>query len=495
MNEIVNSEDTYFLGHPKGLVTLFLTEMWERMSFYGMRGLLVLFMTREVAEGGMDLNAPEAMAIYGIYGASVYFLCVPGGWIADKIFGAQRTVLYGAIIITLGHYVLAIPSDKTFFIGLVLVSIGTGLLKPNISTIVGQLYKPGDLRIDSGYTIFYMSINIGSMLGFLVCGYLGEKVGWHWGFGAAGVGMTFGVLQYIFTKQSLGDAGKNPNLASGEDRSKYLSLFKYVSSLLGLIIISSFLGFWSIDPKLLNKLTVYLILIVAISYFIYLFIFAGLSKVEINNIKMLLLLFFGSVLFWAGFDQGGSSLNLFAKDYTDLFIFGWEMPATFLQVANPLMVVIFAPFFAAFWIALGKRNLDPDTPQKLALGCFLMAIGFFVIVFGVEAAMQNEKAGIQFLLITYLFHTLGELCLSPVGLSATAKYSPVRYRGQMMGIWFLSSSLAAGLAGLLASKSFESGISTMPLLFNQIIIALFIVGVLLLVANKFVKAKPLNEES
>ena len=282
MNEIVNSEDTYFLGHPKGLVTLFLTEMWERMSFYGMRGLLVLFMTREVAEGGMDLNAPEAMAIYGIYGASVYFLCVPGGWIADKIFGAQRTVLYGAIIITLGHYVLAIPSDKTFFIGLVLVSIGTGLLKPNISTIVGQLYKPGDLRIDSGYTIFYMSINIGSMLGFLVCGYLGEKVGWHWGFGAAGVGMTFGVLQYIFTKQSLGDAGKNPNLATGEDRSKYLSLFKYVSSLLGLIIISSFLGFWSIDPKLLNQLTVYLILIVAISYFIYLFIFAGLSKVEIN---------------------------------------------------------------------------------------------------------------------------------------------------------------------------------------------------------------------
>ena len=293
----------------------------------------------------------------------------------------------------------------------------------------------------------------------------------------------------------MGDAGKNPNLASGEDRSKYLSLFKYVSSLLGLIIISSFLGFWSIDPKLLNQLTVYLILIVAISYFIYLFIFAGLSKVEINNIKMLLLLFFGSVLFWAGFDQGGSSLNLFAKDYTDLFIFGWEMPATFLQVANPLMVVIFAPFFAAFWIALGKRNLDPDTPQKFALGCFLMAIGFFVIVFGVEAAMQNEKAGIQFLLITYLFHTLGELCLSPVGLSATAKYSPVRYRGQMMGIWFLSSSLAAGLAGLLASKSFESGISTMPLLFNQIIIALFIVGVLLLVANKFVKAKPLNEES
>ena len=494
MNEISKSSDTYFLGHPKGLVTLFLTEMWERMSFYGMRGLLVLFMTREITDGGMNLSAPEAMAIYGIYGASVYFLCVPGGWIADKIFGAQRTVLYGAIVITLGHYILAIPYEKTFFLGLVLVSIGTGLLKPNISTIVGELYKPGDIRIDSGYTIFYMSINIGSMLGFLVCGYLGEKVGWHWGFGAAGVGMTFGVLQYIFTSKNLGESGKYPNLTSGEDRLKYLNTFKYTILLVSLVVITGLVGIWSIDAELLNQLAVYLILFVAVSYFIHLFFFANLNQKEKNNMKLLLLLFFGSVLFWAGFDQGGSSLNLFAKDYTDLYIFGWEMPATFLQVANPLMVVIFAPFFAAFWITLAKRNLDPDTPQKFAIGCFLMAIGFLVMIFGVEAAMQNEKAGIQFLLITYLFHTLGELCLSPVGLSATAKYSPLKYRGQMMGIWFLSSSLAAGLAGLLASKSFESGISSIPELFNQIILALCLVGIILLISNKFVKATPVDEK-
>ena len=493
MNEISKSSDTYFLGHPKGLVTLFLTEMWERMSFYGMRGLLVLFMTREITDGGMNLSAPEAMAIYGIYGASVYFLCVPGGWIADKIFGAQRTVLYGAIIITLGHYILAIPYEKTFFLGLVLVSIGTGPLKPNISTIVGELYKPGDIRIDSGYTIFYMSINIGSMLGFLVCGYLGEKVGWHWGFGAAGVGMTFGVLQYIFTSRNLGESGKYPNLTSSEDGLKYRNTLKYSILAISFIVITGLVGLWSVDAELLNQLAVYLILIVAASYFIYLFFFADLNQKEKNNMKLLLLLFFGSVLFWAGFDQGGSSLNLFAKDYTDLYIFGWEMPATFLQVANPLMVVIFAPFFAAFWITLAKRNLDPDTPQKFAIGCFLMAIGFLVMIFGVEAAMQNEKAGIQFLLITYLFHTLGELCLSPVGLSATAKYSPIKYRGQMMGIWFLSSSLAAGLAGLLASKSFESGISSIPELFNQIILALCVVGIILLISNKFVKATPVDE--
>ena len=488
MNEILKSDDTYFLGHPKGLVTLFLTEMWERMSFYGMRGLLVLFMTREVLEGGLNLDPVTAMAIYGVYGASVYFLCVPGGWVADKIFGAQKTVLYGAIIITLGHYVLAIPSEKTFFLGLVLVSVGTGLLKPNISTIVGQLYKPGDLRIDSGYTIFYMSINIGSMLGYLVCGYLGEKVGWHWGFGAAGLGMTFGVIQYIFTKSSLGDAGLNPTLDVGEDSSKYFSIFSIGSIALFIAVASAFLGLWTIDPLQLNQLIVYLILTVAIFYFVYLYLFAKLNQAERGNISMLLLLFIGSVLFWAGFDQGGSSLNLFAKDYTDLFIFGWEMPATFLQVANPLMVVIFAPFFAAFWINLGKRNLDLETPQKFALGCFLMAIGFFVMIFGVEIALENEKAGVKWLLLTYLFHTLGELCLSPVGLSATAKYSPKRYKGQMMGIWFLSSSLAAGLAGLLASKSFESGLSSMPDLFNQIILALVAVGIVLIITNKFVKA-------
>ena len=361
-------------------------------------------------------------------------------------------------------------------------------MKPNISTIVGQLYKPGDLRIDSGYTIFYMSINIGSMLGYLVCGYLGEKVGWHWGFGAAGLGMTFGVVQYIFTKSSLGDAGLNPTLEVGEDSSKYFSIFSIGSIALFIAVASAFLGLWTIDPLQLNQLIVYLILTVAIFYFVYLYLFAKLNQAERGNISMLLLLFIGSVLFWAGFDQGGSSLNLFAKDYTDLFIFGWEMPATFLQVANPLMVVIFAPFFAAFWINLGKRNLDLETPQKFALGCFLMAIGFFVMIFGVEIALENEKAGVKWLLLTYLFHTLGELCLSPVGLSATAKYSPKRYKGQMMGIWFLSSSLAAGLAGLLASKSFESGLSSMPDLFNQIILALVAVGIVLIIANKFVKA-------
>ena len=333
------------------------------------------------------------------------------------------------------------------------------------------------------------------MLGFLVCGYLGEKVGWHWGFGAAGVGMTFGVIQYILSRKSLGEAGLKPNLEVNEDASRYKLFFYIAMILLVLIIATNFLGLWSIDAQVLNQLTVYLIVSVAILYFVYLFFFAGLNKKEKENISMFLLLFLGSVLFWAGFDQGGSSLNLFAKDYTDLYIFGWEMPATFLQVANPLMVVIFAPFFASFWINLGRKNMDFDTPEKFALGCFLMAIGFCVIIFGVEVALDNEKAGVKWLLITYLFHTLGELCLSPVGLSATSKYSPKRYKGQMMGLWFLSSSLAAGVAGLLASKSFESGISSMPALFNQVIFGLVFIGIVLLFANKYIKGHPETEDS
>ena len=493
--DLQDSNNTSFLGHPKGLQTLFLTEMWERMSFYGMRGLLVLFMTREVTEGGLNFNDKISMAIYGIYGASVYFLCVPGGWIADKVLGAQKSVLIGAIIIMLGHYVLALPFEKTFFLGLVMVAIGTGFLKPNISTIVGQLYKPGDLRIDSGYTIFYMAINIGSMLGFLVCGYLGEKVGWHWGFGAAGIGMTFGVIQFIYARKSLGDAGLNPNLSTGEDINRYKLLSIISLSLVLVVIATNFLGFWSIDAVRLNELTALLIFAVAVFYFIYLFFFAGLNRLEKQNITMFLLLFLGAVLFWAGFDQGGSSLNLFAKDFTDLYIFNWEMPATFLQVANPLMVVIFAPFFASFWINLAKRNLDFKIPEKFALGCFLMAIGFLIIVIGVESALVNGKAGVQWLLLTYLFHTLGELCLSPVGLSATAKYAPKRYIGQMMGLWFLASSLAAALAGLFAGKSLEEGIISMPPLFNQIALGLLCVGIILLFANKYVKGNiPTNEK-
>ena len=468
-----------FFGHPIGLRTLFLTEMWERMSFYGMRGLLVLFMTREITDGGMNLSAPEAMAIYGIYGASVYFLCVPGGWVADKIFGAQRTVLYGAIVITLGHYVLAIPSDKTFFLGLVLVSIGTGLLKPNISTIVGELYKPGDLRIDSGYTIFYMSINIGSMLGFLVCGYLGEKVGWHWGFGAAGIGMLFGVIQYYYFRGLLGNAGIKPNDMPDEQRQVYIKWSRVTIALMGAVIVAGLLGFISVDPRAFAEYFLYFLGVVAAIYFAYLLLLAGLSSQEKKNVFLLMILFVAAMFFWSGFDQSGGSLSIFARDYTDLSVVGYVIPVGWLQFANPLFVVIFAPIFAGIWTNLARVNLNPSYPLKFAIGMFFMAISFLVMIAAVELALVSAPVGMQWLIITYLLHTWGELALSPVGLAAFSEYSPKKYQGQMFGLWFLASALGGVLAGLLGGDALVEGLESMTPVFDSMIQFYVVAGIVL----------------
>ena len=281
----MNTSNTFF-GHPIGLRTLFLTEMWERMSYYGMRALLVLYMTGAVTgfNPGLGWSQVEAQAIYGIYSGMVYFMVVPGGWIADNILGHQKAVLIGALIIALGHFTLAIPIEQTFFLGLIFVVLGTGLLKGNISTIVGQLYEGQDDKRDSGYTIFYMSINIGSTLGFLICSYLGEKIGWHWGFGAAGIGMTFGVIQYIKHRHLLGDAGMHPNEMPDEKRLKYTNYLKV--SLVGMFLVlgAGLLGFFVIDPRFFAEQFAYFLTIMAGLYFIYLFLFAGLNSAERKNL-------------------------------------------------------------------------------------------------------------------------------------------------------------------------------------------------------------------
>ena len=288
----MNTSNTFF-GHPIGLKTLFLTEMWERMSYYGMRALLVLYMTGAVTgfNPGLGWSQVDAQAIYGIYVGMVYFMVVPGGWIADNILGHQKAVLIGAFIIALGHFTLAIPIEQSFFLGLTFVVLGTGLLKGNISTIVGELYKNLDEKRDSGYTIFYMSINIGSTLGFLVCAYLGEKIGWHWGFGAAGIGMAFGVIQFLRSKDLLGDAGMHPNEMSDEKRSK-LSKYMY-ASLVGMFVIigAGLMGLITIDPRVFAENFAYFLTIVAGVYFVYLFLFAGLNAAERKNLILLFLLF------------------------------------------------------------------------------------------------------------------------------------------------------------------------------------------------------------
>ena len=482
----MNTSNTFF-GHPIGLRTLFLTEMWERMSYYGMRALLVLYMTGAVTgfNPGLGWSQIESQAIYGIYSGMVYFMVVPGGWIADNILGHQKAVLIGALIIALGHFTLAIPIEQTFFLGLIFVVLGTGLLKGNISTIVGQLYEGQDDKRDSGYTIFYMSINIGSTLGFLICSYLGEKIGWHWGFGAAGIGMTFGVIQYIKHRHLLGDAGMHPNEMSDNKRNKLTNYLKV--SLVGMFMIigAGLLGFFTIDPRFFAEQFAYFLTIIAGLYFVYLFLFAGLSAAERKNLILLFLLFIGAAAFWSGFDQSAGSLNIFARDYTDLSIAGYEIPVGWLQFANPVIVVLFAPIFAGVWAQLARKNLDPSLPIKFAIGLLFMALSFLVMIVAVKIALESSPVGMQWLLLTYLFQTWGELALSPIGLSAFSRYGPKRYMGQMFGLWFLASAIGGVLAGLLGGEALDGGLETISPVF-EFMIQYYLVIAVALIALSFV---------
>ena len=482
----MNTSNTFF-GHPIGLRTLFLTEMWERMSYYGMRALLVLYMTGAVTgfNPGLGWSQIESQAIYGIYSGMVYFMVVPGGWIADNILGHQKAVLIGALIIALGHFTLAIPIEQTFFLGLIFVVLGTGLLKGNISTIVGQLYENQDDKRDSGYTIFYMSINIGSTLGFLICSYLGEKIGWHWGFGAAGIGMTFGVIQYIKHRHLLGDAGMHPNEMSDDKRKKLTNYLKV--SLVGMFMVigAGLLGFFTIDPRFFAEQFAYFLTIIAGLYFVYLFIFAGLNAVERKNLILLFLLFIGAAAFWSGFDQSAGSLNIFARDYTDLSIAGYEIPVGWLQFANPIIVVLFAPIFAGIWAQLARKNLDPSLPIKFAIGLLFMALSFLIMIVAVNIALESSPVGMQWLLLTYLFQTWGELALSPIGLSAFSRYGPKRYMGQMFGLWFLASAIGGVLAGLLGGEALDGGLETISPVF-EFMIQYYLVIAAALIALSFV---------
>ena len=482
----MNTSNTFF-GHPIGLRTLFLTEMWERMSYYGMRALLVLYMTGAVTgfNPGLGWSQIESQAIYGIYSGMVYFMVVPGGWIADNILGHQKAVLIGALIIALGHFTLAIPIEQTFFLGLIFVVLGTGLLKGNISTIVGQLYENQDDKRDSGYTIFYMSINIGSTLGFLICSYLGEKIGWHWGFGAAGIGMTFGVIQYIKHRHLLGDAGMHPNEMSDDKRKKLTNYLKV--SLVGMFMVigAGLLGFFTIDPRFFAEQFAYFLTIIAGLYFVYLFLFAGLNAVERKNLILLFLLFIGAAAFWSGFDQSAGSLNIFARDYTDLSIAGYEIPVGWLQFANPIIVVLFAPIFAGIWAQLARKNLDPSLPIKFAIGLLFMALSFLIMIVAVNIALESSPVGMQWLLLTYLFQTWGELALSPIGLSAFSRYGPKRYMGQMFGLWFLASAIGGVLAGLLGGEALDGGLETISPVF-ELMIQYYLVIAAALIALSFV---------
>ncbi|MEL7297244.1 MAG: peptide MFS transporter [Pseudomonadota bacterium] len=483
-----DAANTGFFGHPTGLKTLFFTEMWERMSYYGLRGLLVLFMTTALQSGGLEMSVATATAIYALYTAFVYFMGLPGGWIADRLIGGQRAVWYGGIIIMCGHIVLAIPNNDTFFIGLILVVLGTGLLKPNISALVGQLYPATDVRRDSGYALYYMGINIGSLIGYTVCGLLAEKVGWHWGFGAAAVGMAFGLIQYQRTLGNLQGHGAQPTAPLTESGAKR-SWGIIIAFLVGLVVITGLImsGTLTLDPQ---RFAGYVAIVFTAFFFIYfgfIFFFGDLTGVEKKGMMALLLVCIASAVFWSGFEQAGSSLNLFGRDYTDRVIGSFEIPTTWLQNANPFFIITLSPFFAAFWIWLGKRMITPAYGIKCAVGMMIMASGFIIMYFAAQIAAEGLKAAPYWLVMTYFVHTVGELVLSPVALSAVSKLSPKRFAGQMMGVFVLTYSIGNIIAGIFAGNFDPENVSQMPDLFMQIVKFSVGIGIVLFILAWFTK--------
>ncbi|XQW85932.1 peptide MFS transporter [Thalassotalea piscium] len=479
------TEKTFF-GQPTGLQTLFFTEMWERMSYYGMRMLLVLFMTATLQEGGLALTVASATAIYGLYTGSVYFMGLPGGWIADRLLGGQRAVWYGGIIIMIGHIVLAIPNDKTFFVGLILVILGTGLLKPNISALVGQLYSDKDVRRDSGFAIYYMGINLGSIIGYTVCGYLMEYQGWHWAFGAAAVGMAAGLIQYRKTIGKLNSVGEHP-AAPLSDKGKKISWSVIVAVMVAIAgtAYMALSGALHIEPVTVAEYVAVSFSIMFVIYYLAIFITGNLTPNEKKRMGALLLVCIASACFWSGFEQAGSSMNLFARDYTDRFVGSFEVPTGWFQSLNSMFIVLLSPFFAALWINLGKRLVSPSYGIKCAVGLIIMASGFIVMYFAAQWAASGMQVAPYWLVATYFLHTVGELCLSPVALSAISKLSPRRFAGQMMGVFVLTYSIGNIIAGLLAGNFDPNAVDQLPSLYIQI--SLFSIGigiVILLVSLK-----------
>ncbi len=494
------SADRSFFGHPRGLSTLFFTEMWERFSFYGLRPLLVLFMSTAIMSGGFDIPRNQASAIVGIYAASVYLASLPGGWIADRWLGLRRAIMTGAVLISCGHISISLSSlahsRVPFFVGLILIVLGTGLLKPNISAIVGDLYPEGGARRDAGFSIFYMGINSGAVLGQLITGFLGEKVGWHFGFGAAGVGMLIGLGFFALRAgKTLGTLGTEPSRhPDPAKQARQETVIKVAVALglgvLALVIVLAALGIIHLDPQAIGQKMTYVLVGVAVIYFALIFIFGGLNRDERKRIIVIFILFIFASIFWAAFEQAPTSLNLFAKDFTNRQLFGWEVPATWFQVVNSLFIVLFAPVFAAIWLKLSNRGINLSSPAKFTLGLLFAGVGFAVMIPAANFLVSSNgliKVSALWLIVSYLFQTFGELCLSPVGLSSMTKLSPRKYVGQMMGIWFLASSVGNLIAGLVGGSVDPEKLDQTPKLFIGTTIALVVAALILGAMTPFIK--------
>ncbi|PWD97833.1 peptide MFS transporter [Marinilabilia rubra] len=458
--------DTTSQKHPQGLWVLFFTEMWERFSYYGMRALLVLYLTSTIVNGGFAYAENHALEIYGIFTGLVYLTPILGGIIADKLIGQRKSIIIGGVIMALGQAALAyseyiaVPGgggdalqvlrEYWLFIGLGLLIIGNGFFKPNISTMVGRLYADGDPRKDSAFTIFYMGINLGAFLAPFIAGYLGEEIGWSWGFGSVAVGMVLGTVWFWAQQKKLGTIGFGPKrkfdsetaTLNGRD---WVEIWVWIAGIVGFIYL--FVKTWWTLPEELTTWIVRIVALAAVTIVAYMVIKNTTGKTEWSRIGAILVFCFFNIFFWSGFEQAGGTFNLFARDMTDRMVFSFEIPPSWFQSVNAAMIVGLAPVFSLLWVWLGRRN--PNTPVKFGLGLGLLSLGFVVMYAADTTASVNNLVSPMWLVMVYLLHTMGELCLSPIGLSMISKLSPPKITSLMMGLWFGSTALANYLAGAL----------------------------------------------
>jgi POT family proton-dependent oligopeptide transporter len=476
------STDRAFFGHPRGLSTLFFTEMWERFSYYGMRALLLLYMTAPLTAGGLGFDTGQGGAIYGLYTSMVYLATMPGGWIADRLIGPRRAVLYGGMLIAAGHFSMALASLPMFYLGLFLIVIGTGLLKGNVSVIVGKLYAMGDNRRDAGFSIFYMGINIGAFIAPLICGYLGQQIAWHYGFAAAGVGMVLGVIQYVLGGGSLGDAGVEPAPATAGERERWRrqaalrgGLFAALAAIVG---IGGYTGALPITATQVADAAGVMLIAITVGFFGWLYLSGGWTPEERRRLYVIGVLFLSASIFWSLFEQAGSTLNLFARDRTHNAAFGFDFPSSWFQSMNSMFLIIFAPVMAWAWIWLSAAGKEPSTPLKFAWGLVFAGLGFAILV--PPAGNESQLASPLWLTATYFLHTVGELVLSPVGLSAMTVLAPARIGGVMMGVWFLATAVGNFISGRV-SGLYEA--MALPSLFGTIAAIAMLFGVILMLST------------
>ncbi|MBO1530721.1 peptide MFS transporter [Psychrobacter sp. F1192] len=484
-----------FMGHPRPLRPLFFTEMWERFSYYSIRPLLVLFMVATVGSGGFGFDEVTASAIYGIFAGSLYLAAVPGGWLADNWLGQERALWWGSIIIALGHLSIALSAIfgmTLFFVGLMCIVLGSGLFKTCISVMVGALYAEGDVRRDSGFTLFYMGINIGALLAALIVGVFKEKGMWHVGFGVGGLGMLVSLLIYRFSARKTlthyaQAKGITPEWEYSNDH--YKNIGRWVAGFLFLLAAAVVLvasGMLPFNAELVAEYMTYIIAAVVIGYFAIMFITPRLDKTDKLRLLICFILIIGSTLFWSSFEQQPTSFNLFADRYTDLNVLGFEVPSIWFQSLNPLFILLLAPIVSIIWVKLGNRGVEPSSMVKFALGMLLAAAGFGLMIIASKSILTNDTglASPLWLVGSLLLLTLGELALSPVGLSSMTKLAPKGMQGQMMGLFFASLAMGNLVAAFFGGNVSADKIEGLPTLFTTMTVFLVVTAVVLLLLAK-----------